>query len=259
MNMKHRTALAAVIGLLIGATGTLAQEKAPEHVNRIWSFVPRAGVEGEFVKAFEAHGKWRTEHQDPWHWDIYVEVVGPNVGRRIARSPGHLWSDFDTYETSDFAAQAADNWNTTVAPFVGNATSVITRPMTDISNWPDEVPDYHLFQLSFYRVKIGHITAFRQTARALADTLKQAKWPYPWSFEEWISGGPVPTVLLAIPSLNWAGLAEPDPNVFEAISGQVGADKATEMFQAFAATYESIQSVIIQRQPQLTVPGAKQP
>ena len=257
MKIIRRSALSAFVGLLLFTVGSFAAEPpAGGLLDKVWTIIPKKGSEVKFDKAFAEHVQWRRDHKDPWTWEVYVEVDGPETGAYFARSGNHNWSDFDAYDASDFSAQAGAHWNATMAPHVGEIRSSMSQYLPDISQWPNDAPEYQLFQLITYRIKQGQHRNFTSAAGALADALKEAKWPYHWAFMDHQSGQ-LPSVLLVLPSLKWADMAEPNPNVFQAVANVRGQEKAGQMFDAYSATLARTDAVVVRRLPTLAVTGAK--
>jgi len=277
MKVRFRSALCALGGLSLIALAAVAAEppaatapaakitaaKMPAAkmaaggpLDKVWTIIPKPGMEVQFEKAFAAHVQWRRDNKDPWSWEVYTEADGPEVGARFARSGNHTWADFDAYEDSDFAKKADEQWNTTVAPYVAATRSSMSEYLPAISHWPDDAPDYQLFQLNTYRLKPGAEARYLTATGAIAKALMDAKWPYNWGFLEYKTG-PLPSLLLVIPALNWAGFKDPEPDVFAAVASVRGEATARMMFDAFSACVAHIDGIIVRRMPQYTVNAAK--
>ena len=227
----------------------------PGNVAEVWSLTPKAGMSEKFEAALASHAAWRRENKDPWRWDVYVQVNGTDVGTYYARSGNHRWADFDAYQA--FGEKASKHWNATVAPYVDKVQNSLSEAMPDISNLPADATDYRLFMIQSYDIKQGRAVQFRQAVKAIGDILKEVHWPYHWGFSERVSGGALPGAVLVLPSKNWAGMAEPDPNLFATVAAKSGEAKATDMFNAFSDTIASSHAYILERLPQYTVEGAK--
>jgi len=255
MKAKIVAALLAGACLQLFATATLAQSTDAGNVGQLWMITPKAGMVDKFEAAFARHVDWRRKNNDPFHWDVYVQVDGADVGTYFARSGNHQWADFDGY--GEFDRKASDNWNSTVAPYVARIQSSVSQVMPTLSNWPADAPDYQLFMIFTYHIKQGHAARFNRSAKAVGDILREANWPYHWAFLNLISGGAVPTAVLVLPQKNWASMADPDPGMFEVLSAKVGPEAAIEMFDDFSDTIASAHVHMLQWLPQYTVEGAR--
>ncbi len=255
MKAKIIAALLAIACCQLFAAVTLAQGTGAGNVGQLWMITPKVGMADKFEAAFARHVDWRRTNNDPWHWDVYVQVDGADVGTYFARSGNHQWADFDGY--GEFDRKATDNWNSTVAPYVARMQSTLSEAMPALSNWPADSADYHLFTIINYSIKQGHATRFNRSAKAFADILKDANWPYHWAFVNMVSGGAVPAAVLVLPRKNWAGMADPDPDLFAVVSAKVGPEAAIEMLDDFSDTIASAQAHTLQSLPQYTVEGAR--
>jgi hypothetical protein len=259
MKKIHPSALGAVFGLLMVNAVVMAADTAPApgQLHKVWAFMPKSGSQVEFEKAFAAHVQWRRDNKDPWTWQVYVEVDGPNAGLHYARSGNHHWSDFDDYDASEFATKANAHWNTTVAPHLAKISSWMGEDQAAISHWPEDAPDYQLFQLYTYRLKPGHMQRFMDATTSIVEALKEAKWPYHWSFIEHLTGSSVPSVMLVLPATKWADMKEPSPNVLEAVAGVRGKEKAAALFAAMSETFAQTDAVVVRLLPHYGVKGAQ--
>ena len=257
MNIKKHAAWLTTAALVVCPMAALAQDPQPESIAKIWTFIPKNGDQAGFEKAFAEHVQWRRDNKDPWHWDVYVQVDGPEVGAYYARSGNHSWADFDAYDASEFVAKASDHWTRTVSPHLDDIHSSITRWLPALSNWPDDAPIYNLFQLQHIQIKPGHMRAYTQAVGTIADALKQAKWPYHWGLDAMMSGGEGPSVTLVLPSMKWADMAEPKPNFYDTMAGVIGEEKAAKTMADLNATVATTKVTIVRRIPELEVKAAK--
>ena len=257
MKIKRYAALLTAATLILSPLATFAEDAQPESIAKLWTFIPKSGDEVGFMKAFAEHVQWRRDNKDPWHWNVYVQVDGPEVGAYYARSENHSWADFDAYDASPFEAKASEHWNKTVAPHLDAIHSSITKWLPKISNWPEDAPNYNLFQLQAMQLKPGQMVAYTQAVGAVAEALKTAKWPYHWGFDEMVSGGAEPSVTLVLPSMKWADMAEPTPNFFDTLVSGLGEEKAAKLMADINATVASTSVTIVRHLPDLEVPAAK--
>jgi hypothetical protein len=257
MKTRYCAALFAAVAMLSSPLGSFAEShKTPGTLARIWTIIPKNGSELKFDKAFADHVQWRRDNKDPWNWDVFVQVDGPEVGAYYARSGNRHWSDFDAYEAAEFSKKAGLHWNETVAPHVAVVRSEIDEYMPDISNWPMDAPEYNLFRLNRHLVNIGGTKDFVAAVGAIGGVLKEAKWPHHWSFHMSHSGEG-PSVTLVLPSINWAGIAEPESNVGEVLVKSLGEEKAGQYWANLFATFRKLNVVTVKRIPELAVKAAK--
>ena len=149
-----KTILSALtVTLSLSVSTAVADSHEAGTLAKVWSITPKAGMTEEFEKALGAHVQWRRDNKDPWHWNVYVEVDGHDVGTYYARSGGHHYPDFDDYEA--FGEKASDHWNDTVQPYVANVRSSMSRELPDMGQWEGNTSDYNLFKVFSIDLKPG--------------------------------------------------------------------------------------------------------
>jgi len=255
MKTKILTALLACVFCQLFAAVASAQSDEPGTVAKLWIIKPKADAADKFEQALARYVEWRRKNNDPWHWDVYVQVDGADAGTYYARSGGHQWADFDRYE--EFDRKSEVQWNATVAQYVASAQSSLSEEMPTLSNFPSDATGYRLFTVISYDLKPGHAEDFNQAMKTIVDILRGAQWPHHWAVINAITGPSLPAAVLVIPHKNWADMAEPDPNVFEAVAAKVGQAGAEQMFDAVSSSVRTSQSGVLASLPQFTVEGAK--
>lgn len=229
MIRKILSALMAVT-VLTFAGPLLAQDG---NLARSFKITPLPGHDAELAAAMASHVQWRQDNNDPWGWGVYQQTAGDDLNSWFVRSPGHTWADLDAYDT--FSQSALAHWNSNVLPHVASVSGAISEFIPELSHWPDDAPDFKIFNVISYEIKAGQAPDFRAAAQAITDLLKAAEWDEKWSFIEHLSG-PTPGFALVIPEANWAGFEPSEKDVFDIVAEATDPGTAAEMFAAYSAT-----------------------
>lgn len=205
------------------------EEAKTESLARGYTFDVKAGSKAAFKKAFAKHQQWRQDNGDPWSWNCYVAVNGPNVGRYGVRSSPHTWADFDAYDQHEFAKKANDHWDANVAPLLDSVSADISESKWNLGKWTDG-RDYKFFQVNTSHLKIGQQWSHLNAIEQIGNALKEAEWEGDWSVDVELMGGAGETVSIIFPFENWAGMEAPSPNAYDVLVESLGAEKTDELF-----------------------------
>lgn len=220
------------------------------------SFEIKAGSQVAFQKAFAKHVQWRRDNKDPWGWECYVIVNGPEVGRYVVRSYPHTWADFDDYYNNEFGQKALEHWNANVAPHLASENADISDMRWDLSKWTDE-RDYEYFLVNTNRLKIGKQWYYLNAIQQISDTLKEANWEGDWLVDVEKVGGNGNTVWVVFPFENFAGMEEPSPDAYAVFLEVHGQEKTDEVFGQLNDAIANSEANLYRHLPDHTIVAAE--
>lgn len=249
---KHHVSAAIQVLLLLGLALTPAWG---QDLTMVWEFTPKAEAGGSFEAALNAHAEFRREQGDPWSWAIGQVVVGENVGTYYALSGPHSWADFDSYNNSAFTQLADAHWAGIVQPVLENAVNWIARGLPELSRPSEEPMQPTLYNVTTFYLKPEGQAAFTEAIGKVIQAVSDAGAPMYWSASTAAVGTDGPAITILGMSEDWAGFAEPDPNMEQIVTEAYGEDGAMEIFNQFAGAYHYYTSFVVVARPDLSVPG----
>ena len=249
--MTRRISLAPI---LVIAMVTVAWRPAgAQTISEMWEFTPKQGAGAGFEAALKAHTEFRKAQGDPWTWQVYQEVVGPNVGKYYVASWNHTWSDLDTYDAWAGGALAEAHFLATVAPMLESYTNSISRD-GDISRFPDD-PDYEptLINVTVFYLIPGKQQAFTEAIQKFDEAIKGADLPFYYSSDYMVTGNSGPAYSLAGLGTSWADFAEGDPSMEQVMMETYGEEEMMRIFTSFGESIHHWDSFIVRYRPDLSL------
>jgi hypothetical protein len=242
--------LALQVLLLLGLFLTPARG---QDLTMVWEFTPKPDAMASFESVLKAHMEFRQEQGDPWSWGIGQVAVGEKVGTYYALSGGHSWADFDAYNNSAFTKLADSHWAASVQPLLETTASWISVDMPELSRLPAEPMAPTLYEVTAFYLNPGGEFAFNEGIGKVLQAASDADAPMYWSASTPRVGMEGPVIFIMGMSEDWAGLADPDPNMEELLMEAYGEDGAMEIFQQFADAYHHYTSFIVVARPDLSI------
>jgi hypothetical protein len=233
--------------------GLLFTPARGQDLTMVWEFTPRPEAMATFEAALKTHMEFRREQGDPWGWGIGQVVVGEKVGTYYALSGGHAWADFDAYNNSAFVETADAHWAATVQPLVESMTNWISMDLPDLSRVPTEPMAPTLYEVTAFYLNPGGEMAFNEGVGKVLQAASDADAPMYWSASTARVGMEGPVMFIMGMSEDWAGLAEPDPNMEEILVEAYGEEGAMEIFRQFADAYHHYTSFIVVARMDLSI------
>lgn len=221
--MKH------VLALLLAICFTLPVQ-AQSDLAWAYTMKPKMGHYDATLQALREHTQWRRDHDDPWVWDIYEIINGPDLGTFIARSGGHTWADFDAYRLEG----ANEHFRSTVTPHLESFTSVITSGDTTNVRLPEWIGEAPLYLVVNYDIANGKMESFQKGLssyhKAIADTAHETYY----YFQYFANGGTGYEVQGVFPARSFSDLAEDDPSlesVLKEYFSEMGLEAIQDLFE----------------------------
>jgi hypothetical protein len=222
----------------------------------MWEFTPKGDASlAAFEAAFKAHLEFRATLGDPWEWGVGQVAVGENVGTFYALSGGHSWGDFDSYNPNDFNVAASAHFDATVAPLLESQKNTISQLNAELSILPPEGPNYSVFQVWTFYLKPEAEMAFMEALGTVKQVVQDAGAPMYYSISNSVVGGEGPAISMTTYSEDWAGMAEPDPNMEQLMFEALGEEGAMELFTMFSNSYHRFETSVVVLRPDLMLGG----
>ena len=247
-NIKVIAALFAALWLGVGSQSVFAQAN---NIARIYFVDVKTGHGPEFEAALKEHVQWRKQAGDPWTWIVHQVVNGENLGDFVIRSGDHTWADLDSY--AEFLAKGGEEFNKTVLPHVESISSAITSVDTTNINWYPNNDDVNLISVTTYRLKPGSGQAFTQAVNKIHKAIMENQYETYYAFEWNVNGPAGLAVSLILPCKNWAEMQGPDEALPAFLARVMGPETAQKVFEEFAGTYHSRESLVVQVRRDLSV------
>ena len=235
------------------AVALSAENVQSQNLAYVYTLTPKDGQGAGFVAALGQHMEWRAANGDPWAWQIYEEVTGPNLGSFFARSPGHTFADIDAYEASDFAPDALAQYNSVVGPLTASVSSAISatvrRPLGNNST-------LNLFSVTTYHLKPGQRGAFVAVVNRFHELIVENDYPAYYSLILPVFGITGPQAIISVYAENWASFDTGGPALQAFVADRLGQDGALELFQELSETYTSSENVVLRLHRNLSIAAA---
>ena len=236
-----------LLALLLGGTATAQQQgdlTSAYHV-RI-----KNGMGAAATNALKSHAEWRKAQGDPWTWRIYEVATGEDMGDLIIRSNGHTWADFDAYD--EFLQKGALHFNAVMGSVMEGMSNTIERDLPELSNWPEGTVA-HLVSVTQFSVRIDGRRKVQDSITAINEALRGVNWGRPYSWGTTVNGGRGPSMTVAVAFKNWAEMKPPEKEMAEVLVETLGAEKAGQVWSAFAEGTRGSRNFVVRFRPDLSV------
>jgi hypothetical protein len=239
---------AAVLALVPAAAR--AQQPPADTVSQVLRVRVKEGVSvAQYEAGRKKHMAWHKSQNDPWTWNVYEVLTGPDTGGYIVVSPGHSWADLDTWQAKFGDGDTADAQASMSGMQGGSEMSYWTQ-LSGISRLPAaDAPLSKYLTLTIFRTKPGNGPAFETAIGKINEALNAAKYPVNSIWYRLASGGQAPAFAVVTPRANLAALGLPSPAA--AVAAHAGATQAAEIAKAIYDNVESITSELLQYRPDL--------
>lgn len=235
MQRIHRVVWPVVLALgVFGVTGAAAQQGDIAEIILVDAIQGhRTPFEDGVKRHFEVARNQGAD--DAWFaWEI---ITGENTGKYYVGTFGHSWADFDEMPGDPAAMQASFEQN--IRPHVEHAVPGFWRYREDLSRETGEMEGPTRFaQLYYYKAHLGGAEELEAVFRAVREAADNQGWSEEWEVYSLVNGGEHPLYVVAIGSDDFAGFAEPDPNMGQMLATELGQQGAGDLFRRFVEAVE---------------------
>jgi hypothetical protein len=208
-----------------------AQTPPPDSVTEVLRQKARPGAVQEYEANRKKHMAWHKAQNDPWTWEVFEVMTGPETGGYLIASGEHQWKEIDAWVVKFAEADAADS-QASMGPSIASTQREYWTQLNGISRLPTSEARSPLITLTTYHVKPGSDTALRTTIAKVNAALDAGGFPLRTIWFVLTSGGSSPTYAVVAPR---AGLGEmaPSPSLLEVLEKQLGKPEAEALVKSF--------------------------
>ena len=228
--MRIVTLLCSAIVVLAPAVGG-AQTPAPDSVSEVLRQKIRPGTVQDYEAARKKHMTWHKAQNDPWAWEVFEVMTGPDTGSYLISSGDHQWKDMEAWVAKMADADAADS-QASMGPYIASTQREYWTQLNAISRLPSSDIQYPLITVTTYHVKPGSDAALRTAITKVNAALDAGKFPLRTIWYVLTSGGPSPTYAVVAPREGLGAMA-PSPSLLEVLEKQLGKPASDALVKSF--------------------------
>ena len=227
--MRPWRLLCAMIVLAPALAG--AQTPPPDSVTELLRQKARPGTVHDYEAARKKHMAWHKAQNDPWVWEVFEVMTGPDTGSYVIASGDHQWKDMEAWVARMADADAADS-QASMGQYIASTEREYWTQLNSISRMPAADKQYPLITVTTFHVKPGSDVALRTAIAKVNAALDAGRFPLPTVWNVLTNGGPSPTYAVVAPR---AGLGEmaPSPSLLEVLEKQLGKPAADALLKSF--------------------------
>lgn len=241
--------------IAVGVACVLAGSAPAQEIAQTYEFQPKD--DAAFEAALEKHAEDRMEEGDPWTWNVWEEIAGPNTGTYIVRSGGHSWGDFDTYN-ENFGGEAALHFEADVTSTIETTHSWIGRFDTALSRPPNDGDRVRFAEVVTYHIEPGKQAQFDDAVEQIHSAIVAADWPARYSFVDPMMGKKGPQKVGAFFFEDFADMQEPETPFMEMMGSEMGEEKAEKILEQMSSAIRSTETQLFVYRPELSVEPAEE-
>ena len=228
--MRIVTLLCSAIMVLAPAVAG-AQTPPPDSVSEVLRQKIRPGTVQDYEAARKKHMTWHKAQNDPWAWEVFEVMTGPDTGSYLISSGDHQWKDMEAWVAKMADADAADS-QASMGPYIAGTQREYWTQLNAISRLPSSDIQYPLITVTTYHVKPGSDAALRTAITKVNAALDAGKFPLRTIWYVLTSGGPSPTYAVVAPREGLGAMA-PSPSLLEVLEKQLGKPAADALVKSF--------------------------
>ena len=208
-----------------------AQTPPPDSVSEVLRQKVRPGTVQDYEASRKKHMAWHKAQNDPWAWEVFEVMTGPDTGSYLISSGDHQWKDMEAWVAKMADADAADS-QASMGPYIAGTQREYWTQLNGISRLPSSDIQYPLITVTTYHVKPGSDAALRTAITKINAALDAGKFPLRTIWYVLTSGGPSPTYAVVAPREGLGAMA-PSPSLIEVLEKQLGKPAADALVKSF--------------------------
>jgi hypothetical protein len=217
--------------VVLAPTFASAQTPPPDSVTEVLRQRAQPGTRHDYEASRKKHMAWHKAQNDPWTWEVFEVMTGPETGGYLIASGDHQWKEMEAWVAKMADADAADS-QASMGPYIASTQRAYWTQLNAISRLPTSEARSPLITLTTYRVKPGSDAALRTAIAKVNAALDAGKFPLRTLWFVLTNGGSSPTYAVVAPR---AGLGEmaPSPSLLEVLEKQLGKPDADALVKSF--------------------------
>jgi len=217
--------------LVLAPAFASAQTPPPDSVTELLRQKARPGTVQDYEAARKKHMAWHKAQNDPWVWEVFEVMTGPDTGSYVIASGDHQWKEMEAWVAKMADADAADS-QASMGQYIASTQREYWTQLNAISRMPAADKQYPLITVTTFHVKPGSDTAVRAAIAKVNAALDAGKYPLPTVWNVLTNGGPSPTYAVVVPRTGLGEMA-PAPALLEVLEKQLGKVAADALVKSF--------------------------
>jgi hypothetical protein len=217
--------------LMVLAPAVAGAQTPPDSVSEVLRQKIRPGTVQDYEAARKKHMGWHKAQNDPWAWEVFEVMTGPDTGSYVISSGDHQWKDVEAWVSKTADADAVDS-RASMGPYIAGTEREYWTQLNAISRLPSSDIQYPLITITTYRVKPGSDAALQTAIAKVNAALDAGKFPLRTIWYVLTNGGPSPTYSVVAPREGLGAMA-PSPSLLEVIEKQLGKPDADAVVKSF--------------------------
>ena len=126
-----------------------AQTPRPDSVTEVLRQKARPGTVQEYEASRKKHMDWHKAQNDPWVWEVFEVMTGPETGGYLIASGEHQWKEIEAWVAKMADADAADS-QASMGPHIASTQRQYWTQLNAISRLPTSEgrsPAHHLVRV----------------------------------------------------------------------------------------------------------------
>ena len=227
-----------------------AQTPAPDSVTELLRQKARPGTVQDYEAARKKHMGWHKAQNDPWTWEVFEVMTGPNTGSYVIASGDHQWKEMEEWVAKLADIDAADS-QASMGPYIASTEREYWTQLNSLSRMPAADKQYPLITVTTYHVKPGSDAALRTAIAKVNAALDAGKYPLPTVWNVLTNGGPGPTYAVVVPRTGLGEMA-PTPGLLQVLGKQLGKPAADALVKSFFDNVVSSNTELLRFRPDLS-------
>lgn len=221
----------------------LYAQTPPDSVMEVLRQKARPGMVSDYEANRKKHMAWHTAQKDPWTWEVFQIMTGPDTGGYVIASGDHQWKEMEDWVARFADADAGDSQET-MGPNIASTERTYWTQLNAISRLPKTPDRAPLITVTRYHVKPGHEAAFRAAIGKVNAALDAARFPLATIWFTLANGGAAPTYALVAPR-NGLGEMAPAPSLTEILEKQLGKPASDALVKSFFDNVTGIETELL--------------
>jgi hypothetical protein len=248
--MRSAFSCLASVLIMLASVPAGAQTAPLDTVTEVVRQKARLDVKAEYEAARRKHMEWHKAQNDPWEWDVFDVMTGPDTGAYIIASGNHQWRDMEDWNAKHAVADGADSLAAMGFAITSSERSYWTQ-LNSLSRLPPQNDRLPLATVTYYRIKPGSDRAMRAAIARVNAALDAGNFPLSTIWYVLASGGEGPTFALLTPRAGLGDMA-PNPGLLEVLATQLGRARAEALMASFFENVISTSSEMLRRRMDLS-------
>src|SRR5215510_14053033 len=139
--MRPLKLLLAIVVLAPALAG--AQTPPPDSVSEVLRQKIQPGTLSKYEAARKEHMAWHKAHNDPWTWEVFEIMTGPDTGSYVISSGDHQWKDMEAWEAKLADEDGADS-AASMGPYIASTQRTYWTQLNALSRMPAADVQYPL-------------------------------------------------------------------------------------------------------------------